>query len=358
MKPGFVISVAVLMLCLFFVDKFLAGVEHREFVREATSLYRQGEELLAKGRAVEAIGPLQRAVVLVRANRGYRLAFANALLAAGRFREAELNLRGLLESDSNDGPANLSMARLQARLEHRREAEAYYHRAIYGTWPGGDRAAEVRIELAEFLAQHGEEQQLLSELLLLQDESKGKPEAQRRIAHLFLMAGSPGRARETWRLLLKQDPDDADAYLEVAEAELVMGDFGAAQNNFRRALRRRPGDSTIEARLQLASTLYQLDPTPRRLTSREKYERSVRVLGLARSALAACVQNAGAGHEIQPLLLKAEQQEKVRRAVTNEMAEARLDLATELWQARLRICSAPDSSGNDPLPVLMHKISE
>jgi hypothetical protein len=70
------------------------------------------------------------------------------------------------------------------------------------------------------------------------------------------------------------------------------------------------------------------------------------------------VQNAGAGHEIQPLLLKAEQQEKVRRAVTNEMAEARLDLATELWQARLRICSAPDSSGNDPLPVLMHKISE
>jgi tetratricopeptide (TPR) repeat protein len=358
MKPAFVLAVSMVMLCLFLVDKFLAGVERKELVSEAASLHRQGAELLAEGQAQAAIGPLQRAATLVRSNRSYRVALANALLAVGRLTETETILRDLLESDSNDGAANLSMARLQARLDQRGEAEAYYHRAIYGTWPAGHHATEVRMELAEFLAKHGEQEQLLSELLLLQDEAKGKPAAQRRVADLFLIAGSPARARETYRSLLKHDPNDAYAYLGMAETELVVGDFGAAQTSLRRALRHSPGDPKIEQRLHLSSVLSMLDPTPRRLTSKEKYQRSVSLLGLANASLTTCLHESGDVEKIQPLLDKAEQQHPARRSVTNEMAESLLDLAAELWKARVEVCGTPDSANGDPLPILMHKIGE
>src|SRR5262245_13642485 len=116
MKPGFIICLGVIMAGLFFIDKFLVGLERRELISEAGSLYGKGQQLLAGGQAGAAIGPLQRAYTLERDNRNYQLALARALFGAGRLKEAESQLRKLLDRDSNDAATNLTMARLQVRF--------------------------------------------------------------------------------------------------------------------------------------------------------------------------------------------------------------------------------------------------
>lgn len=357
MKPGFLLSVFGIMLGLLFIDKLLASIERRELITEAASLYRQGEELMAKGQAPAAIGLLRRSVTMARENRAYRLALANALLAVGRLDEARSDLEYLLELDSNAGSANLAMARLQAQLGNSRETEAYYHRAIYGTWPSAHQTIGIRVELAEFLAQKGEDRQLLSELLLLQGSSTDDRAVQLTIANLFLKAGSPTRAAQTYRSLLRRYPNDVEAYSGLAESELLSGEYGMAMSNLRRALHRSPGDSRLVERLELATNLSTLDPTPRRLTSREKYRRSLAVLELAKTAAAGCAKQPSAQPEIEPLLATATRPLNVRRSVTNELSESLLDAATALWEAKTRLCGVSDSSSRDPLPVLMHKIA-
>jgi predicted Zn-dependent protease len=357
MKPGFLLSVTAIMVALFFGNRFLASLEQREILGEAESLYKRGEQLLAGGKAAEATEPLHRAHALVRGNPRYQLALARALLAARRLREAELNLRELLERNSNDGAINLAMARLEVQAGNQREAEAFYHRAIYGTWPAGGHPSEVRMELAEFLARSGEEKQLLSEVLLLQGESGHGAEMQKKVARLFLTAGSPGRAADGYRSLLRENPGDVEAYLGLAEAEMMAGHFNAAQSNLRSALRRKPEDAAIQQRLEFAARLSALDPTLRRLPSKEKFNRSNEVLELAKEDLAACTHDGKTKQMIVPLLTMANRQQMVKRPMTNESAEALLALAEDLWRARIQVCGQP-SSRNEPLPLLMQKIAQ
>ena len=359
MKPRLIIMVGSLMLAIFFLDRFLASLEHREITAQASSLYRNGEHLLAQGNFHEATVTLARAHSMVRQNQDYQLALARALHGAGRLQEAQSNVRDLLDVDSNSGPANLEMARLLVQTGDDRDAVAYYHRAIYGKWPGSDRGTEVRIELANFLARRGETRQLLPELLLLQDEVKEDSTAEKTLADLFLVADSPNRAAETYLSVLKRDPNNDDALLGLANAELASGDFSKAQSSLHRALRRKPDDSVLTSRLELVSKLTALDPTSRRLSSSEKIVRSDRLLQLTNEDLQRCAQSHPEEQTLAPLIAKADSQMNVkRRPVTNESAEALLDLAQGLWTARQRVCGAPNSQSSGLLLILMRKLQQ
>jgi tetratricopeptide (TPR) repeat protein len=213
------------------------------------------------------------------------------------------------------------------------------------------------MELMDFLAESGEKQQLLSELLLLRDVPKQDPATQKKVGRLFLLAGSPARSADTYRSLLRQNRDDADAYFGLAEAQLAAGDFPDAQTSLRSALRRKPDDAGILERLRLAGALSALDPTPRRLTSTDKYDRSTRVLELAKASLAECAQREHAEQKVQPLLANAGQKHAIRRPVTNEPAESLLASAEQIWQARLQVCGSQAPAG-DPLPLLMRKVAQ
>jgi len=350
MKPHLVLTVAALISGLYLGDRSLASLEKKERAGEARSANLHGRKLLAQAQsqqaAQRAIGFLQRAHSLERENRPYQLDFASGLIASGRLPEAESNLRDLLNRDSNDGAANLAMARLAAQSGNNRDAEAYYHRAIYGTWTSGNSAAAVRTELVKFLASHGEQKQLLAELLLLQDSPGATPEDRRNLGRLFVIAGSPSRGADTYRSLLRDNPNDADSYRGMAEAELALGNFSAAQANLRKAMRKQPDNQDTDQLLQLASTLSALDPTTRRLTSQEKYRRSAQLLELAKADAARCP--AVAVPDIPDVV--------PRPAATNESAEALLDQAESLWKARLAACSAPPRTGRNPLPLLMGKV--
>ncbi len=359
MNSPVILTIGALIVGLYTVDRGLAALERAELEAEATHHYQEGERKLAAGDGAGAATEFARAHTLARTDRRYRLSLARALTAAGRLDAAETALDEMLDQDSNDGPTNLAMARLKVKQDHAREADSFYHRALYGAWRGKAPTDAVRVELAEYLASKGLRQELLAELLLL-DDHDASAAGRIQVARLLLAAGSPGRAAETYRRVLKEDAGNLEAETGLGEAALAQGDFHAASRAFVEALRRRPGETSIISRLKFAAMLSGMDPTPRRLASREKFERSGKVLGLARDSLARCLEGREASDEDQERLKQAEKAlaEATRATPTNERSEDRLTLAEQLWRARVAACGASTGDAADPLPPLMYKLTQ
>ncbi len=193
---GLVVILATVIVALGAIDTFLEKAQQAELGTQAREAYSTGSRLLKQGQANDAIEFLRKANALERRNVDYEIELISALVAAGKLGEAEPLMNEVLQRDSNGGPANLIAARLMVREGDTSAADEYYHRAIYGTWPSEAEAhrTAVRLELVDFLAANGKRQELLAELLPLREEVGKNPGIERRLAHLFLLAGSPGRA--------------------------------------------------------------------------------------------------------------------------------------------------------------------
>jgi tetratricopeptide (TPR) repeat protein len=244
---GLTVTVAAIMFLLYGADKSLASLEQSELRSEARRKYQSGNTYLAEGRAHEAVSDFTRACALERNNREYAVALATAQIADRQLEAADETLNDVLQRDSNDSRANLLMARILAAQKQYVEADSYYHRAIYGSWVRDADHASVaaRLELVDFLAQHGTPKELLADLLPLEGEAQTDHAFARKLPDLFLRAGSVNRAEEAYRSLIRQQPDDVDAYAGLARAELISGNYQAAQLAFTDALRRNPGDPTL-----------------------------------------------------------------------------------------------------------------
>ncbi len=350
--PTLALIVLAVMAALYGVDKFLAAQEQSEVDQEASSNFAAGQKLLNAAKPHQAVDNFARAHSLDRNNHEYLLFLATAQLADRQFAAARSTLEEALEDDSNDGRANLLMARLLAAEGRFKDADSFYHRAIYGTWPSHapNPAAKARLELVDMLADHGSNQELLSELLLLENEPSQDLATKKKIAALFLRAGSAQRAAEAYRNLIHEDPQDADIFVGLGEAEILDGNYHAAENALLNALRRRLDDPQIQSQLGMVAKLATLDPTVRRLSSAEKYRRSVAILDLVQQELNACLPKALATPA--PAV-----PQKLQGPVNNEMAEARLDEAEKLWKRREEDCRQPPSA-DDPLRLVMKKLSQ
>jgi tetratricopeptide (TPR) repeat protein len=355
------IAIAASIGALWGIDVFLARTERLEVSSEARRDYEAGSALLAEGQAADAMDPLRKAHALDRSNREYALRLAAALMATGKLEEAGRLLTDLLEHNPNDGEANLAEARLLVRDGEWENAFAYYHRAIYGSWDSQGRSNApspqnaARLELADLLAQRGLQKDLLAELLPLETEAGNDPETLRRIGRLYLIAGAPARAESVYRALLHDRADDPDLYSGLGDAELGLGNYQAAEAAFQNAIGSGADRSRLEQRIELAGSVAGLDPTLRRLTSMEKFDRAVRILQLAIEALKHCDAN-DAGKEVgdaQKLLA-----ERVRGNPANELAEERLSRAEQIWQMRLRACGPSTSVDEEPLRLMMAKIAQ
>jgi tetratricopeptide (TPR) repeat protein len=352
-----VIVIVIVIGGLWSLDLFLARTDREAVQTQANHLDTQGVQLLKQGRARDAVELLRRANSMVRDNRTYQLDYVAALAAARKFDDADANLKTLLETDPNNGPANLMSARLAVAEGLIPDAESHYHRAIYGAWP--DNAPEhrmvVRLELVELLASRGEKEELLAELLALEGEAQGKTAILKQIAHLYQVAGSPARGANVYRELIQSDPDDINAYEGLGGDELALGDYHAAMAAFLNANRRSPGDRTIQRDIALLNAMATIDPTPRRLSSAEKFARSTEILKLVRDALNGCAKTDYARrmvNECDKVLAK-----KAPPHVTNELAEARLALAEQLWQARIKTCGPSTSEDEHALRLIMTKLA-
>ncbi|PYO76459.1 MAG: hypothetical protein DMD63_14420 [Gemmatimonadetes bacterium] len=267
---------AVAILVLIIGDTALAKVDREATRATAAEEYRVGVNLIEHKRLPDAIEHLRTAATLDRDKPVYTVALAQAVLAQGRTNDAEQMLIPLLERDATDGGANLAMARVLTKQGRIEEAKSYYHRAIYGLW-AGDAArsrAIARFELIDLLAETGARQELLAELLPIQDESPEDTVLRKRVANYFVLAGSPAKASDIYRDLLRKNPRDADAYVGLGRAALAMGNYPVARNDFLAAQRIAPEDSSIKSTIKLADSVIAIDPTQRGLGLDEQVRRS------------------------------------------------------------------------------------
>lgn len=362
--PTFVATFAVVfvaMAALFVIDTFLARMEQTEGRSEAVRLFDEGQQLAKQGRNIEAVEHFRSALSLARGNREYQLALAKSLLDAGNPEDAEATLRDVLQRTPTDGPANLAMARVLVKENRVAEATSYYHRAIYGQWkedPHGNRV-RVRFELVDLLARQDARQELLAELLPLEDAAPDNDETRKRIGRLFIVAGSPARASEVFRSILRRHPQDAGAYLGLGEAEFARGNYRTAQTDFTMALRLKPDDEEIRTRLDLCNEVLALDPMRRGLAQSEQYRRSVKLVSLTLEQLTPCA-GSSPDASLSDLMDKANQALKRRVSAwrQGEALETNLDLAEQLWQARRTACKEPLKPADEPLALVISKLAQ
>ena len=332
----FVVTVAIVaasMATLAAADVWLVRMDRRETRAEATRLFEEGRALAGRGSHDDAIGRFRGAVGLVRDRPAYHIALARALLAAGRISEARTVADDVLHHEATSGDANLTMARILARAGEPANAVVYYQRAALGHWPDAASGPAARLELVELLARTGPPEALLAELLALQQRSL-EPDIERRVAALYLVAGDPSRSLDLWRELQRTSPGDPSVYRGIAEAELARGNYRAARTALRTALRLAPEDAVLRRRLELCESVLALDPTQRGLGDVERHSRSVALVGLARDGLTRCRAALEATPSSQPTPLPR------RAAEQQAAAEANIDLAEALWQARQANCAA------------------
>jgi len=349
------------MAALFAIDTFMAKMERSEKRREARRIFDEAQQLAAEGRNLEAIEQFRSGLSIARDNQEYELALARVLLDAGQLADAQTVVNEALERAPTSGAANLAMARILSRQGNAADASSYYHRAIYGRW--NERAAEqrlqTRLELVDFLAQHGDKGELLAELLRLQDETVGDGALRSRLGHLFLAAGSPTRAAEDFREVLRQKPQNAEAYAGLGEAEFAERRYLAARAHFQIALRLRPDDPNTQRRLELCGQVLEMDPTRRGLETAERYRRSRRLMELALESASRCT-----GSVLPPALremagkAQAALGSRIRASQMDDATEANITLAEEIWQAGRKDCKQATTQAEEPLALVLAEVGQ
>ncbi len=367
---GLIAAIVFVIAALTFIDSFLEKTERRDVEVQAQQAHLEGARLIKQGKLSQGIEFLRKAHALERANTLYELDLIDALITAAKTDEAEPLMNEIMLREPDDGRANLSAARLMLEKGKTVDAISYYHRAIYGEWPQNAPAHRVaaRLELVHLLVTTGKNKELLAELLPLQEEVKPKEGGngaaiQKELGHLFLVAGSPSRAAASYQALIDHNPKDAEAYAGLGESQLEQGQYREAHAAFLVALRYKPEDPSFRRRLDLSSALTELDPTPRRLASIEKYRRSLHILQLAYDDLNACVAKhpgeASPGETAQ--LLSAAHDVLSRKLppnATNELSEGVLGIAEKTWQTRVKACGAGVSPDEEPLRLIIEKLAE
>jgi tetratricopeptide (TPR) repeat protein len=353
--------IALVIAGLFAVDKFLVKASQAESRAAASRSFVQGKALFARGDYSAALDRIQNALSLEHDNRDYSRTLAEVQLAAGQISDAEANLTDLLQADPTDAVSSLIMARALARQGRFTDAVSYYHRAIYGQWdhdPAGNQRT-ARFELIDFLAMHDAKQDLLAEVLAVEDQAPADRATSLRIGRLFLTAGSPARAADVFRALLRIHPGDVDALVGLGEAEFAAGNHRAAQREFSTALHIDPENREARDRMLLCDEVLALDPSLRGLSTTERFARSRQLLSATLDAATRCFNSTPPNQPEEQLLDRGRQalEKRVRAVREGEESETNLDLAEQLWQARRTACK-PAAQPNDPLSLVLTRLAQ
>ncbi|MDQ6933502.1 MAG: hypothetical protein M3160_10060 [Candidatus Eremiobacteraeota bacterium] len=100
--------------------------------------------------------------------------------------------------------------------------------------------------------------------------------------------------------------------------------------------------------MEFASLMAGLDPTPRQLSSMEKYRRSEHILERTRASYERCT----------PTRMQPSAPDKLPARITNEMAEEKLALAEQMWRDRIKACGVSTSTEEEPLRLIMAKLTQ
>ena len=197
----------------------------------------------------------------------------------------------------------------------------------------------------------------MSELLPLQDEAQSDS-VRRRIAHLFVVAGSPERGSDMYRAILRQNPRDAEAYVGLADATMAVGNFTMARDHLEAAQKLAPDDSVIKKRIALTDTVIAMDPTQRGLGLDEQLRRSRNLVQRTIAAARRCL-------DVQSPEVAAALDSVTRSLVASaanipraQAIEENLSIAGTLWRMRGSRCAAQPRTDEEALRLVQERIGQ
>jgi tetratricopeptide (TPR) repeat protein len=326
----------VLLIALFTVTGFLTRAFHLKQQAIAENWFEMGNASLAVGHARDARDDYRNALIFEPQNTTYQLHLAQALTAYGQPDQSRAYLLNLLTQFPGDGEVNLELAHLATRDGAVTAAIHYYHGAIYGAWdsnPVESRRA-ARLELCQFLVNHGEYVQAEAELIAL---AAGIPEDASALhataGDLFLRAGDANRALNEFQLSLKVSAGNERALAGAGMAAYRLNDFKQAAYYLERAQAVNPRRAEIAQMLDSARAVLGADPFAPNLTEAEQAARAAKALADALSRAEKCIAPA-AKTDASPLQALMDRAKAGQRGIWSENG---LRLHPEQIPAEMRV---------------------
>jgi CIC family chloride channel protein len=331
---GFVPGVVAAALALLMLIGFLNYYYRSSRGVRAEQEYKTGTELARQLRYQDAIQQFRDALSVSPGNPRYRLALGLTLVEAGQLNEGAVYLREVLARDSENGPANLGLARIDASQGKTSEAVTYYHRALDGSWPAGAQSdrTEGRFELAALFEKAGQKTQAIAELMAAAGQARDGA-SKKRVGELLLEYGSAHEAADQLREVVSANPLDAEAYSGLGAAELAQGNYAPALEAFRNAVRLNPSDQTAAKQAGLCERVLALDPDLPGLRAAERNRRSKEVLRGVANLIERCQPGSAVTEAARKALTAHAPASKLDDATQENLA-----LAARLWKARPAPC--------------------
>ena len=347
-SPRLFAGVMAAMVALVLLMGFLNYFMRIQRTSRARANFEKAQELVKAGRYDDAISHYRDALSSSHSAE-YRLALGEALTQAGNFAEAPIYLNEYLREKPGSGPANLALAHVAAQESRTEDAVAHYQRAIYGSWPADevDSRFNARLELIGYLEKAGRQQQAKAELLSAAAAiPPGNPAAAKRVGRMLIDLGILKNAEDLFRDLSRRNPQDAEALQGLADAEFTNAEYVDALGSYRRLLAIDPANPTAAERAAECGRILELFPAGRGLSPAERYSRSRNLLTATLDAVVRC----SGGDDKLPSTMadavreaKTELARKRRPTSFSDAADANMQLAEQLWSARLPSCVTDDA---------------
>jgi tetratricopeptide (TPR) repeat protein len=289
--------VLLIVLCaiaipLFFSTKSVAARNRAMNIEIAGTFYRAGNQRLADGDVQGAIDYFRSATTNDHDNPEYMLALASALAKTDRIAEARQILERLRADAPESGEINLNLARLDSKQDRMADAVRYYHNALFGIWHEKElrsRRVSVRSELAEYLLKSGNNEQALSELLVLSSDIPDTEMNRVSLGRMFLKAGDPQHALQELGRALQLNAKSKDALSEAGRASFALADYDKAVRYFEEAASAGEDSVIVRDLLETSNLVLARDPLARGVGSRERASRLVGDLQTVSEEMAECV---------------------------------------------------------------------
>jgi CIC family chloride channel protein len=330
--PGVIAAALALLMLVGFLNYYYRSARGAR----AEQYYKTGNELARQDRYQEAIEQFRNALSVSPGNARYRLALGITLAQAGQTNEGAVYLNEVLSRDTENGPANLGLARIDVSRGKPSEAVTHYHRALDGSWPAGGQAdrREGRFELAALFEKTGQKTQAIAELLATAGQARD-PASKKKAGQLLLSYGSPHEAADQFREVVRANPLDAEAYSGLGTAELAQGNYPQALDAFRNAVRLNPYDQESAKQAGLCERVLALDPDLPGLRATERNRRSKELLESVINMLAQC-QSGSADLDTARKTLAA----RTPASKLDDATQENVALAARLWKARPAPCGS------------------
>lgn len=355
-RETFLLVIVAFLIILFVITGFTVNSYHGMERALAQDSFSQGEAELKAGHAEAALADFRDALSHAPENSRYQLQLALALEATGRSHEARTYLLNLWEREPGNGTVNLELARLAARERAVPDALRYFHGAIYGGWDGDPvlRRRAARLELVEFLLDHGDKATARAELIALAADLPADADSQAKVGALLMKVSGYDDALRLFRQALTEEPRLAPALAGAGECYFQTGRYAQALRYLDRAIQQDPHLPAAVAMRDTARAVLDLDPFDRRLSNTERARRAAQAFEQAMTRLQACAVQSRIDLKVEganPLQMLSAQATELQPRLKprnlsrdSELLSTAMDLVFEIERAASKACGEPQGA--------------